>query len=215
MVFPSLWSTCIVLVKEQKFFSSFVAVFWWFLPSNAPIMLYNICYWWFFLSQGNRWTKYLAHPKIRRPKPCLLMFASLVALDGFHLLLSHSADCWFDSWVKWWIHVSSIVTYLCKNPLLLHWNSCKQCSESLTRCCLWSTVSKCGTHFQHTFSLTNVYAKWWIHCHLIASTPLISHTTSIYNWPKQVCRVFWYFPGQLLNLGNLSIQHHLCLYDDV
>ena len=52
------------------------------------MMLYNICYWWFFLSQGNQLTKYLAHPKIWRPKPCLLMFVSLVTLDGFHLLLS-------------------------------------------------------------------------------------------------------------------------------
>ena len=38
----------------------------------------------------------------------------------------HSADCWFDSIVKWWIHVSSIITYLCKNSFLLCWNSCKQ-----------------------------------------------------------------------------------------
>ena len=29
-----------------------------------------------------------AHSKIQRRKPCLLMFASLVALDGFHLPLS-------------------------------------------------------------------------------------------------------------------------------
>ena len=70
------------------FFSSFAAVFWLFLPSNAPVMLYGIRYWRFFLSQSNRWTQYLAHPKIRRPKHCLLMFASLVTLDGFHLLLS-------------------------------------------------------------------------------------------------------------------------------
>ena len=28
---------------------------------------------------------------------------------------AHSADCWFDSGVKWQIHVSYIVTYLCKN----------------------------------------------------------------------------------------------------
>ena len=64
-----------------------MAVFWQFLSSNALIMLYNICYCWFFLSQGKWWTKYLVHPKIRRPKPCQLLFASLVALDGFHLLL--------------------------------------------------------------------------------------------------------------------------------
>ena len=104
---------------KSIFSSSFVAVFWWILPSNTPIILYNIFYWWFFLSQGNRWTKYLAHPKIQRPKPCLLMFASLVALDSFHLLLSTQLIADFDSGVKWWIHVSSIVTYLCKNSFLL------------------------------------------------------------------------------------------------
>ena len=75
------------LGERALFSSSFVAVFWHFLPSNALITLYNIRFWWFFLSKGNRWTKYLAHPKIHRPKPCLLVFASLVALDGFHLLL--------------------------------------------------------------------------------------------------------------------------------
>ena len=76
------------LGERALFSSSYLVIFWRFLPSNAPIMLYNICYWCFFLSQGNLWTKYLVHPKIWRPKPCLLMFASLVTLDGFHLLLS-------------------------------------------------------------------------------------------------------------------------------
>ena len=40
------------------------------------------------------------------------------------------------------------------------------------------------------FSLTNVHAKWWIHCLLISSTPLLTHTTSIYDRPKQVFGVF-------------------------
>ena len=63
----------------------------------------------------------------------------------------HSADCWFDFGVKWWIHVSSIVTYLYKNPFLSCWNSCKQCSELSTRCCFWSTLSKHSTHFEHCY----------------------------------------------------------------
>ena len=91
VVFSLLWSThdMVHCLGERALFpSSFVAIFWQFLPSNALIKLYNICYWWFFLSQYNWWTKYLACPKIQRPKPSLLMFASLVALDGFHLLLS-------------------------------------------------------------------------------------------------------------------------------
>ena len=71
----------------------------------------------------------------------------------------HSADCWFDSWVKWWIHVSYFVTYLCKNFFLLSWNSCKQCSESSMRCCFWSTVSKCGTNFEHSFFIDKCSCK--------------------------------------------------------
>ena len=91
VVLPSLRSTCntVHCLGERALFPSlFEAIFWWFLSSNAPIMLYNISYWWFFLSQGNSRTKYLVHPKIQRTKSCLLMFASLVTLDDFHLLLS-------------------------------------------------------------------------------------------------------------------------------
>ena len=147
----------IVLVKEHFFF--FICDhLWWFLFSNAPIMLYNICYWWFFLSQGNQWTKYLAHPKIRRPKPSLLML-----VFGHFGWLSpaaiHSADYQFDSGVKWWIHVSSIVTYLCKSSFLLCWNSCKERSESSMHYCFWSTVSKRCTYFEHCFLINKCLWK--------------------------------------------------------
>ena len=48
-----------------------------------------------------------------------ILLADVCIFDHFGQLSPaavHSADCWFDSGVKWWIHVSSIVTYLCKNP---------------------------------------------------------------------------------------------------
>ena len=70
----------------------------------------------------------------------------------------HSADCRFDSGVKWWIHVSSIVTYLCQNSFLLHWNSCKQHSE-LSMHCFWLTVNKCYIHFQHSFLIDKSSCK--------------------------------------------------------
>ena len=101
----------------------------------------------------------------------------------------HSPDSRFDPGVKWRIHGSSIVTYLCKKLFLLHWNSCKQCSESLMCCCFWLTV-------------TNVHAKWWIHCLLISSTPLLSHATSIYDRPKWVCGVFLLFSGTTSEFGQ-------------
>ena len=133
-------------------------------------------------------------------------------LGGLSSAAVHSSDSWFDSRVKWWIHISSIVTYLCKTSFLLPWNSCKQYSEPLTGFCFWSTVSKRSTHFEHRFLLTNYHAKWWIHCLLITSIPLLSHTTSIYYQPRQVRGVFWCFQGQLPNLDD---QRNLCQYDHI
>ena len=147
------------LGERAHFSSSFVAIFWWFLPSNAPIMLYNIPYWWYFLCQGNQWTKYLAHLKIQRPKTLPTDGCVFGHFGRLSLAAVHSADCQFDSRVKWWIHVSSIVTYLCKNSFLLHWNSCKQCSELLTRCCFWLTVSKHCTCFEHSFLIEKCSCK--------------------------------------------------------
>ena len=117
-------------------------------------MLYNICYWWLFLSQGNQWTKYLHITKYGDEN---------LACWCFHLwLLSpaavHSANYRFDFGVKCWIHVSSIVTYLCKNSFLLCWNSCKQHSELSTRC-FWSTVSKNSTHFEHSVLIDKCSSK--------------------------------------------------------
>ena len=46
VVLSPLRSTCDTvhcLGERALFSSSFVAVFWWFLPSNATIMLYDIC----------------------------------------------------------------------------------------------------------------------------------------------------------------------------
>ena len=103
----------------------------------------------------------------------------------------YSADCWFDSEMKWWIHVSSIVTYIytktpfccmetVTNNTLNHW-----CVVVFDR--LWANVAPT---LNTDFSLINIHAKWWIHCLLISSTPLLSHATLIYNWSKQVCGVF-------------------------
>ena len=70
-----------------------------------------------------------------------------------------STDSQFDSGVKWWIHVLSIVTYLCKNSFLLRWNSYTQCSESSTHCCFWSIMGKCCTHFEHNILIDKCSCK--------------------------------------------------------
>ena len=178
-------------------------------------MLYNIRYWWFLLSKGNQSTTYHAHPKIRRPKPCLLIFASLVALGGFHLLLSTLLTV--DLTTEWsggsmfppWLHIYAKTYFYCFETVV---NNALNRRHVVAFDRLWANaVPTLNT----AFSLTNVHAKWWIHSFLIFSNPLLSHKTSIYDRPIRVCGGFWCFPRKLPNLGDLSVQHHLCLYDHI
>ena len=167
------------------------------------------------LHLNRRIEKYLAHLKICIPKPCLLMFVSLVTLDGFHLLLSTQLTVYLTleqsggSMFHPLSHIYTKITLCCIE---------KVANNALNRQCvvffdwLWANAA---TTLNTAFSLTNVHAKWWIHCLLISSTPLLSCATSIYDWLKRVCGVFWCFPGQLPILGDLRIQHHLCLYKRV
>ena len=110
----------------------------------------------------------------------------------------HTADCQFDSRVKWWIHVSSIVTYSCKNSF----------------CCI-ETVANNALNRQHVVVFDRCSCKMvnTLPSDIFNSSAI--STTSNYDQSKRVCGVFWCFPGQLPNLGDLSIQHHLCLYDCV
>ena len=114
----------------------------------------------------------------------------------------HSADCQFDSGVKWWIHVSSIVTYLCKNSFLLHWNSCKQFFELSMRCCLWLTVSLHSTHNEHSFLIDKCPCKMVN----ILPSDIYNFSTISNNFILWLAEMsLWSFLGQLLNLDNLSI----------
>ena len=85
----------------------------------------------------------------------------------------HSADCRFDSVVKWWIHVSSIVTYLRKISFLLRW---KQLQTTLwivdTLLFLVYCKPTLALAMNTAFSLTNVHAK------------LFNYFTQLYDWPK-------------------------------
>ena len=194
------------LVERVIFSFAFLAVFWWFLPLNA-----SVCYI-IFAIDGSSFLKIINEPCTSQNTEAKTLPADVCVFGRFGQLSTdavHSMDCWFVSRVKCWIHISSIVTYLRKSSFLLHWNTFKQRSESSTHCCFWSTVIKSASNLNTAFSFSNVHAKWWIHCLLISSAALLSHTTSIYDWLKRV------FLGQLPNIGALSIQHHLCLYDRV
>ena len=157
----------------------------------------------------------LLHTKIRKPKPCLLMFVSLVTLDGFHLQLSTqlTADLTLE------LSGGSMfypLSHICAKTSFCSVETVANNTQNRRRVVVFDRLwANAAPTFKTAFLLTNVHAKWWIHCLLISSASLQSHSTSIYDQPRWVCEVFWCFPGQLLNLGDLSVQHHLCLYDHV
>ena len=109
-----------------------------------------------------------------------------------------SADCRFDyryAGVKWWIHVSSIVTHLCTNTFLLRWNNRKSCSESSRRCYFWSTVSR--THFEHSFLIdkssckNGEYTAFW-YLQLLCYLTQLQFTISQNEWSvfQDNCRIW-------------------------
>ena len=133
----------------------------------------------------------------------------------------YSADCRFVSGVKQWIYVSSIVTYLRKNSIFV---ALKQLQTTLwivdallflidceqMRHLLWTQLS----HWQMFMQNDEYTAFWYLQllCYL---------TQLIYDGPKRVCAGFFFcfvlfcLLRQLPNLGDLSVQHHLCLYNHV
>ena len=157
----------------------------------------------------------LVLPKMQRPRPCLLLFVSLVALDAFHLLLSTQLTA--NLTPEWngrsmfhpLSHIYTKTPICCVETVV---NNTLNCRYIIVFDRRWANTAPT---LNTSLSLTNVYAKRRIHCLLISSTCLLSHTTSIYDRPKQICGVFWCFLGQLSNLGHLSVQYHLCLYNHI
>ena len=176
---------------ERSLFSfSFVAVF---SPSNALIMLYNIRYWWFFLSQviDEQNTLYIRKYGGRN-----------LAWWCLHLwsLWTAFTCCCPLSWLLIWLQ---------SEMMDLYFNHCHIFTQKTPFCCaetianntlnrlrvvvfdrLWTNAAPT---LNIAFSLTNIHAKWWILCLLISSASLLSHTTSIYDWSKRVSGDFLVF----------------------
>ena len=121
------------------------------------------------------------------------MFVSLVALDGFHLLLSTSLTVSLTP--KWsggsmfhpLLHIYATTPLCCIKTVA---NKALNCWCVVVFHQLWANAAPT---LNTAFSLTNVHEKCSIHCLRISSTPLLSPTMSIYNQPKQVRGVFGVF----------------------
>ena len=121
------------------------------------------------------------------------MFASLVALDGFHqLLLTHLTANLTLEWSEGSMfhplsYIYTKTPFCCVKTAANNALNC-QCIVVFDQ--LWANTTPT---LNTAFSLTNVHAKWWIYCLLISSTLLLYHATSIYNHTKWVCGVFAVF----------------------
>ena len=123
----------------------------------------------------------------------------------------HSAYCQFDSRAKWWIHVSSNVSYLCKIPF--------RYIETVANNALnhryivvfdrqWANAHPLWTQLSHwqMFMQKGEYTAFWylqLLCYLMQLQFMIGQKS------------LWCFLRQLPNLEDLSIQLHLCLYNHV
>ena len=107
------------------------------------------------------WCLTLAGPKIRRSKPCLEMFASLVTLDGFHLLLSSQLTTdlipeWCgDSMFHPLSHIYAKTSFCCVETVANNALN-RQCVVVFDRLRVNATPT-----VTTAFSLTKVHAKWW------------------------------------------------------
>ena len=100
--------------------------------------------------------------------------------------------------------------------LLMHWNSCKRCSESLMHCCFQSTVSKHSTHFEHSFLIDKSSCKMvnTLHSDTFNSSA-ISCNFNLW-WAKMNLWSFLVFSGTAAKFGQakssasfLSVWPHL------
>ena len=73
------------------------------------------------------------------------------------------------------------------------WNSCKQRSESST-CCFWSTVSKHGIHFEHSFLIDKCS------CKIVNTLPsnifnssAITRNFNLWSWDNRQIWATWAF----------------------
>ena len=145
----------------------------------------------------------------------MLMFASLVALDSFHVVLSTQLTA--DLTPGWnggskfhpLSYIYSKTPFCCTETVA---NNSLNHRHIVVVNWLWANITPT---LSTAFSLTNIHEKWWINC-LLISSPLLSHATSIYERAKQVCGVFLVFSKTTAKFGQpehsalfVSIRLHL------
>ena len=122
------------------------------------------------------------------------------------LLMAFTYCCCPLIWLPIWLQSECFIHchIFMQKSFLLHWNSSKECSESLRHCCFWWTVSKHGTHFEHSFLIdycsckmvntlpSDIFNSSAISCNLnlrsvktrLWSFLVFSGTTTEFRWPE-------------------------------
>ena len=102
----------------------------------------------------------------------------------------HSDDCWFDSRLNGWSMFHPLSHIYAKTPFCCIETVANNAQNRWIVVFDWLWINMAST-LNTAFSLTSVHAKWWIHCLVISSTPLLSHLTLNYDQPKRVCEGFF------------------------
>ena len=131
-LYDRLVTRCVVLVKDHFFLLHLWPVFFSFKRGNNAIK-YSL----FMVLPFSRWSMNIPYTEAENLPADGFVFGRFGRLSPAAV---HSVDYRFG--VKSRIHDLLHVRYLRKNSFFLCWNIWKQRSESSTRCCFWSTVSK-------------------------------------------------------------------------
>ena len=177
------WSACdtVHCLGESALFFFICGIFFLhFLPSDAPIMLYNICYWWFSFFQGNHWTKTLRIPKYVGQNLacwCLRLWSLWTAFTC----------CYPLSWLTIWLRSEVVDSYF------IHCNIFVQKLFVVLK--QWQTMLwivdlfliDCGTHFEHSFFIDKCSCK-------MVPSDIFNSSTILHNFNLQSAKMsLWSF----------------------
>ena len=204
------------LGERALFSSSFVAIFFFFF-CDFFLQIHQYCYI-IFAIDGSSFPKVideqnrLCIPKYRGQNLacwCLCLwllwtaFTCCCPLGWLLIWLQNEVvdPCFIHGHIftqKLLVVLKQLQTTLNRRHLFLI--DCEQTQHSL-----WTKLS----HRQIFMQNGEYIAIWYLqlHCYLTQLQFTISQNKFV--------EFFWCFSGQLPNLGNLSIQHHLCLYDHI
>ena len=120
----------------------------------------------------------------------------------------YTFECSFDTCLKWWTHVLSMVMNRSNNSALLLRNTAKHSYKTFPPCCISSIVNKHGTHLAHTPSSCPSCPNFKSICdiqHFLKCLPcLLTQAFSVDDFPIQ----YYEFSSPFLVWSSHLVDHY-------